>query len=111
MNIENRNNGSGTFNSLFGDNPDERIIQDYSNDLNVNQETPPTILIHSNNDEGTPPENSISYYAALRDNNIPSSLHIWEDGGHGYGLAKNRGTIESWTKIVKNWLTLRGVIN
>ena len=57
------------------------------------------------------PENSISYYAALRDNNIPSSLHIWEDGGHGYGLAKNRGTIESWTKIVKNWLTLRGVIN
>jgi Dipeptidyl aminopeptidases/acylaminoacyl-peptidases len=111
MNIEVQKNGSGTFNSLFGDNPDVNIIQDYSNDLNVNQETPPTILIHSNNDEGTPPENSISYYAALRDNNIPSSLHIWEDGGHGYGLAKNRGTIESWTKIVKNWLTLRGVIN
>ena len=111
MNIENKNNGSGTFNSLFGDNPDERIIQDYSNDLNVNQETPPTILIHSNNDEGTPPENSISYYSALRENNIPASLHIWEDGGHGYGLAKERGTIEAWTKIVKEWMIHIGVIN
>ena len=100
-----------TFNSLFGDNPNESIIQNYSNDLNVNQETPPTILIHSNNDVGTPPENSISYYSALRENNVPASIHIWEDGGHGYGLAKGRGTIESWTKIVKEWLTLRGVIN
>ena len=100
-----------TFKSLFGDNPDESIIQNYSNDLNVNQETPPTILIHSNNDLGTPPENSISYYAALRDNNIPSSLHIWEDGGHGYGLAKNTGTNESWTKIVKEWMIHIGVIN
>ena len=111
MNIEVQKNGSGTFNSLFGDNPDVNIIQDYSNDLNVNQETPPTILIHSNNDEGTPPENSISYYSALRKNNVPASIHVWEDGGHGYGLAKGRGTIESWTKIVKEWLTLRGVIN
>ena len=100
-----------TFKSLFGDNPDESIIQNYSNDLNVNQETPPTILIHSNNDVGTPPENSISYYSALRKNNVPASIHVWEDGGHGYGLAKGRGTIESWTKIVKEWLTLRGVIN
>ena len=99
-----------TFKSLFGDNPDESIIQNYSNDLNVNQETPPTILIHSNNDVGTPPENSISYYSALRKSNVPASIHIWEDGGHGYGLAKGRGTIESWTEIVKEWLTLRGVI-
>jgi acetyl esterase/lipase len=108
MNIERQ---TWTFNSLFGDNPDESIIQNYSNDLNVNQETPPTILIHSNNDVGTPPENSISYYSALRKNNVPASIHVWEDGGHGYGLAKGRGTIESWTKIVKEWLTLRGVIN
>lgn len=100
-----------TFSSLFGDNPDESIIQNYSNDLYVNQETPPTILIHSNNDEGTPPENSISYFSALRKNNVPASIHIWEDGGHGYGLAKGIGTIESWTKIVEEWIMLKGVIN
>ena len=40
----------------------------------------------------------------LGKNNVPASIHVWEDGGHGYGLAKGRGTIESWTKIVKEWL-------
>ena len=111
MDIENSSNGSGTFNSLFGDSPDLNIIQNYSNDLNVDKLTPPTILIHTNDDEGTPPENSLSYYSALRKNNIPSALHIWEDGGHGYGLAKARGSIESWSKIVKEWMQMRGIID
>ena len=52
MNI---NSKTWTFNSLFGKNPNPEIINKYSNDLNVNDQTPPTILIHSNNDEGTPP--------------------------------------------------------
>ena len=45
MDIENSSNGSGTFNSLFGDSPDLNIIQNYSNDLNVDKLTPPTILL------------------------------------------------------------------
>jgi len=104
-------NQTWTFKSLFGDNPNKEIIYRYSNDLNVNKDTPPTILIHSNDDVGTPPENSLKYYSALRKFNIPAAIHIWEDGGHGYGLAKNRGTIESWTKIVEEWLILRSVID
>ena len=100
-----------TFNSLFGKDPDLDIIYKYSNDLFVNDETPPTILIHSNNDKGTPPENSIRYYSALRKYNIPSALHIWEDGGHGYGLGKGRGSIESWPKIVEEWMRLRRIID
>jgi len=102
---------SWTFNSLFGKNPDLDIIHKYSNDLFVDDETPPTILIHSNNDEGTPPENSISYYSALRKNNIPAALHIWEDGGHGYGLGKGRGSIESWPTVVEEWMRMRNIID
>ena len=108
MNI---NSKTWTFSNLFGENPSPDIINKYSNDLNVNSQTPPTILIHSNNDKGTPPENSLSYYSALRKNNIPAALHIWEDGGHGYGLGKGRGSIESWPKIVKEWLKIRNVID
>ena len=100
-----------TFNSLFGKNPNPDIIKKYSNDLFVDNTTPPTILIHSNNDEGTPPENSISYYSALRKNNIPAALHIWEDGGHGYGLGNGRGSIESWPKIVHEWMKVRNIID
>lgn len=108
MNI---NSKTWTFNSLFGKNPNPEIINKYSNDLNVNAQTPPTILIHSNNDEGTPPENSLSYYSALRKYNIPAALHIWEDGGHGYGLGIGRGSIESWPKVVEEWLKIRNVID
>ena len=105
----NSNYKSWTFNSFFGEEYDEKIISKYSNENNVNSETPPTLLIHSNNDIGTPPTNSISYYLALRKNNIPSSIHIWEDGGHGYGVAKDRGTVESWLIIAKDWMQLRGL--
>ena len=108
MNI---NSKTWTFNSLFGKNPNPEIINKYSNDLNVNDQTPPTILIHSNNDEGTPPENSLSYYSALRKYKIPAALHIWEDGGHGYGLGIGRGSIESWPKVVEEWLKIRNVID
>jgi len=105
----NSNYKSWTFNSFFGEEYDEKIISKYSNENNVNSDTPPTLLIHSNNDIGTPPTNSISYYLALRKNNIPSSIHIWEDGGHGYGVAKDRGTVESWLIIAKDWMQLRGL--
>ena len=107
----NANSKTWTFNSLFGKTPNPDIIHKYSNDLNVNEQTPPTILIHSNNDEGTPPENSLSYYSALRKHNIPAALHIWEDGGHGYGLGIGRGSIESWPNVVEEWLKIRNVID
>ncbi len=107
----NANSKTWTFNSLFGKTPNPDIIHKYSNDLNVNNQTPPTILIHSNNDEGTPPENSLSYYSALRKHNIPAALHIWEDGGHGYGLGIGRGSIESWPNVVEEWLKIRNVID
>ncbi len=107
----NANSKTWTINSLFGKTPNPDIIHKYSNDLNVNDQTPPTILIHSNNDEGTPPENSLSYYSALRKHNIPAALHIWEDGGHGYGLGIGRGSIESWPNVVEEWLKIRNVID
>ena len=107
----NLNSKTWTFNSLFGESPNPDIIHKYSTDLHVNGQNPPTILIHSNNDEGTPPENSISYYSALRKFNIPAALHIWEDGGHGYGLGKDRGSIESWPVIVEEWMRNRSIID
>ncbi|MFL2633689.1 MAG: alpha/beta hydrolase [Candidatus Marisimplicoccus sp.] len=102
---------SWTFSSLFGESATEGMILRFSNELNVDKNTPPTIIIHSDNDVDVIPENSISYYMALRKNNIPTALHIWEDGGHGYGLGKGRGSIESWPKIVEEWMKVRNIID
>lgn len=109
MNPEKTN--SWTFSSLFGESATQEMIVKFSNELNVDKNTPPTIIVHSDNDLSVIPENSLSYYMALRKNNISSSIHIWEDGGHGYGLGKGRGTVESWSKIVEEWMKMKGIIN
>ncbi|GIS00871.1 MAG: hypothetical protein CM15mP102_16910 [Flavobacteriales bacterium] len=51
---------------------------------------------------GTPPENSLKYYSALRKFNIPAAIHIWEDGGHGYGLAKTGVLLNLGLKLLKS---------
>ena len=53
----------------------------------------------------------VNYYLALRKHKIPAALHVWEDGGHGYGLAKGQGSIKDWPNICQNWMIQRKLIN
>ena len=80
-------------------------------EMQVKNDTPPTILIHSDDDSGVLVENSVNYYLALRKHKIPAALHVWEDGGHGFGLATNRGSVKDWPYICKNWMIQRKLIN
>jgi len=102
---------NGSRENLLGKIPPQEYLDYYSNDLQVREDTPPAILIHSDNDQAVLPENSIQYYLALRKYNIPAALHIWEDGGHGYGLGKDKGSIKSWAKICEEWMIQRSIIN
>ena len=56
---------NGTKENLLGKMPSEDSINYYSNELQVKEDTPPAILIHTNQDTGVPPENSIQYYLSL----------------------------------------------
>ena len=100
----------GSRKSLIGEIPSNEMIEYFSNELQVKADTPPAILIHSDDDSVVLVENSVNYYLALRKYNIPASLHVWEDGGHGYGLAKNQGSVKDWLKICENWLIQRKLI-
>ncbi len=102
---------NGSRENLLGKIPSQEYLDYYSNDLQVREDTPPAILIHSDDDKGVLPENSIQYYLALRKYNIPAALHIWEDGGHGYGLGNDKGSIKSWAKICEEWMIQREIIN
>ena len=102
---------NGSRENLLGKIPSQEYLDYYSNNLQVREDTPPAILIHSDDDKGVLPENSIQYYLALRKYNIPAALHIWEDGGHGYGLGNDKGSIKSWAKICEEWMIQRGIIN
>ena len=102
---------NGSRENLLGKIPSQEYLDYYSNDLQVREDTPPAILIHSDDDKGVLPENSIQYYLALRKYNIPAALHIWEDGGHGYGLGNDKGSVKSWAKICEEWMIQREIIN
>ena len=100
----------GSRNNLLGENPDEKLVERFSNDLQVTSDTPPTFIVHSEDDKTVPVQNSISYYSALKKNSVPGELHIYEKGGHGYGLAKNRDTESQWPAACVQWLILRGIL-
>jgi acetyl esterase/lipase len=101
------NTHSGSRDNLVGANPSKEKIELYSNDLKVNQSTPPTFLI-STTDDFVSPENSILYFQACRKNNVPVEMHIYEKGGHGYALKKRGlGPVETWPDRMEDWMRER----
>lgn len=96
---------SGSMKNLLGDNPDKEQMIRFSNELQVTENTPPTILIHSTDDKGVPVANSIKFYEALNEKGVSAELHIFNSGGHGFGLGRNDGTSHNlWPENVKRWM-------
>lgn len=96
--------------SLLGAKPTKDNIAYFSNDLQVSSRTPPTFIAHSENDTIVPVINSIQYYLAMKKNKVAGELHIFEKGGHGYGINKGTGTQLNWPNALKEWLQMRGLL-
>ncbi|MEP7093003.1 MAG: alpha/beta hydrolase [Flavobacterium sp.] len=101
----------GSRENLLGKNPSPEMIKHFSNDLQVTGKTPPAFMVHSIDDGAVPVENSMEYALAMKKNHIPCELHIYERGGHGYGLGRSNGTESTWTEACSKWLKARGLIN
>ncbi len=97
----------GSRNNLLGDDPTPEAVNSYSNELQVTKQTPPTFLIHAGDDKTVPVANSIKFYESLIKNNVPAELHIYQEGGHGFGL-NNKTTNEDWFMTCKHWLESNG---
>ena len=74
----------GSKDNLLGVSPDMKSIDFFSNELHINSLTPKTILIHTDDDSVVPVENSLCFYKKLHKNNVPSELHIYSKGDHGF---------------------------
>jgi dipeptidyl aminopeptidase/acylaminoacyl peptidase len=94
----------GSRNNLIGKNPADAMIKLYSNELQVTANTPPTFLIHATDDDAVPVENSLLYYQALKNNKVPTEMHIYPTGGHGFGLANGNKSLESWSNLLIEWM-------
>lgn len=100
----------GSQSNLLGNSPSLSLINRFSNEQQVNANTPPAFIIHATDDLVVPAENSINYYLALKKNKVSAELHLYEKGGHGFGLG-GKETSQYWTKDCENWLLSKLFIN
>jgi len=97
----------GSREQLLGQHPAKDQINYFSNELQITKETPPTFLVHASDDDVVKVENSVVFYHNLIKNSVPAELHIYQRGGHGFGL-NNRTTLDNWMDRCKNWMTANG---
>jgi acetyl esterase/lipase len=97
--------------NLLGDNPSLELRQELSNELHVTSSTPPTFLFTTDTDAAVPPENSVSFYLALRKAGVRSELHVFGKGPHGVGLRLNDPVLGEWPVLLASWLRDGGFVN
>lgn len=94
----------GSKKNLLGDKPTLSDVYVYSNEKQVNANTPPAILLLSDDDKSVLPQNSIRYYDALKKNNIPATMYIFPSGGHGWGMRNNFLYHNEMKSLLFSWL-------
>lgn len=93
----------GSRDNLLGKNPSPETAKKFSSELQVTKNTPPTFIVLANDDNGVNPENSIKYYEALLKNKVPAEMHIYQNGGHGFGTHLLEGK-DNWMDLLKVWM-------
>lgn len=93
---------SGSRKNLLGTNPSDDAVEKYSTDKAVTKDTPPVFLV-STSDDGVDCRNSLQFATACKANKVPASLHLFETGGHGYGL-HGKGDLATWPLLLEQWL-------
>lgn len=97
----------GSKKNLLGDKylNDPELVNRYSLEKQVNDKTPKTLLLLSENDDAVSPLNSIRYYTALKAHNIPASLYMFPTGGHGWGFKYSFSYYQEMKDLLRKWLS------
>jgi acetyl esterase/lipase len=99
---------AGSRQNLLGASPSPELIAHYSTDGHVTAATPPTFLVHAEDDGAVPVENTLMFYRALRAAHVPAEVHIYAKGGHGFGMRGTAGLASTWTERCADWLRAGG---
>lgn len=94
----------GSMKNFLGADANEELIKNYSNDLQVSNETPRVFIALSNDDSGVPPKNGVNYYIKCNLHGVSASIHVYPSGGHGWGY---RSSFEFHSEVLqelKIWL-------
>ncbi|MFI5139968.1 MAG: alpha/beta hydrolase, partial [Sphingobacteriales bacterium] len=99
----------GSRENLIGKTPAQGLIDLYSNEKQVTANTPPTFLVHCEDDDVVPVQNTLMFYDALLGAKVKAEMHILPAGGHGFGL-NNPKTKDKWIDWCQNWLDANGFL-
>jgi acetyl esterase/lipase len=94
----------GCATNLLGDEPDETLRGELSNETQVTPETPPTFLWHTADDAGVSVKHSLLFAEALDRCGVLFELHVFQSGAHGLGLAPDDPAVSAWTSLCEEWL-------
>jgi acetyl esterase/lipase len=95
---------TGSRDGLLGPDASEEERRAQSPELNVAANTPSIFFAHARNDGGVPFGNSVVMQEALRDAGVPTELHLYEEGGHGFGMGAPEQDCAQWTEAAAGWL-------
>lgn len=101
----------GSRKNLIGEVNDWKLVKEYSNELHITPQTPPTFLVLADNDVSVPPRNSVEFYLQLKKNNVPAEMHIFAKGGHGFGIRKNNLPADNWPNLFYDWLKAMKIVD
>lgn len=101
---------AGSRENLIGETPPGGLVEAYSLETLVRPDMPPVFLMHAADDAAVPVENALILYDALRAAGVPAALHVFEAGGHGFGLRGIEDTpLEAWPSLVLVWGADKGL--
>lgn len=101
----------GSRERMFGAAPTPEQDRAWSLETNARPDAPPAFLLHAADDAAVPLENSLRLEAALRAAKVATELHVFEEGGHGFGLRFAKGKpVEVWPDLVLAWWRRRGLV-
>jgi acetyl esterase/lipase len=80
-------------------------------DIHITKDTPPTFLLHAENDPVDGVSHSLVYYEELKNAGVPVELHLYSEGGHAFGLRPTKHPITQWPKLVETWLGTIGAVS
>ncbi len=93
--------------NLLGNAPTAAQRVQFSADRQVTAQTPPTFLVHAQDDPTVKVQNSLAFYTACLHHHVPAELHLFAKGGHGFGL-HNATTTDDWSERLREWLAANG---
>jgi acetyl esterase/lipase len=97
----------GSKENLVGKHPSPELADLYSNEKQITANTPPTFVVHAQDDNAVPVQNSLLFYEAMVQNKVKGEIHIYQAGGHGFGL-HNKTTKDLWFDRLTNWMDENG---